>query len=200
MRLEVPSLADETYRKLTLWHLAVMCTIRRYVVALGHGVSLLVLAWRFARVVHGFGRRSGFVNGFGVAHMFSTLILAGRLGGLFRGFDYGLEDAERGEYARLRALYADLQKAISQTNTACDPLTANTAIKFQEIAVRHEFLRLLGVGLGLEQAQILSRYGSVGRALVDFLRYCGYNEDLGVFTSPTEVVAGFVDWAAVRHT
>jgi len=193
-------LVAKKHRRLTLWRLTIICAIVRYADALGHAVSLSVLAWRFARVLHRFGFQAGFRYGFGVAHIFSTLIQAGKLGGLFRGFDCRLEDTERSEYARLRALYADLQKAVSQTNTACDPLTAPTAIGFQEIAVRHEFLRLLGVGLSTEQAQILGHYGSVGRALVDFLRYCGYNEDLGVFTSPSEVVAGFVDWAEVRHT
>jgi hypothetical protein len=46
----------------------------------------------------------------------------------------------------------------------------------------------------------LSYYPTVGRALIDFLQYCGHGEVHWIEVPPGEAIEGFTKWAQLRHT
>jgi hypothetical protein len=182
-------------RKLIIWRLLVGCAALRYWRALHLTWSLVVLAYEFGQII----RR--------VKETYSSrdtlsrsVFLIAELHILFCGFDPQSEEAERVKQKRLRVLFLELERSCKTNKNEPDLLTVSTVIALNDVIMRREFERLLGFHLSREQARPLALYGSVSQALADFLLYCGCGVDDG-FHSPTDSdLAGFVNWAEIRHT
>lgn len=189
----------DTQLKLKLLRLGVGGAMRRFWVAARHTVALLGLVWRYAGVIRRFeedargGDRAGPIT-FGL-----KLLRAIKLGTLLRSFEMSYDQACR-EARRLRRLYAQLKQAELRDTTNVDVLATPTATSFQAVAVRREFRRLVRLDLSTDQVAVLSYYPTVGRALVEFLRYCGHGEGHWIAVPPGEAIEGFTKWAQLRHT
>jgi hypothetical protein len=106
----------------------------------------------------------------------------------------------RREARRLRRLYAQLTQAELRGTTKVNVLATPSAESFQAVAVRHEFHRLMRLNLSADQAAVLGYYPTVGRALIEFLHYCGRGEVRWIEVPPAEAIDGFTKWAQLRHT
>jgi hypothetical protein len=192
-------LVADTQLKLKMLRLGVGGAMGRYWVAARHTIALLGLVWRYAGVIQRFEEdaRGGDMAGpitFGL-----KLLRAIKLRTLLRSFEMSYDEGRR-EARRLRRVYTQLKQAELRGTTNVNVLATPSAASFQAVAVRHEFRRLVRLHLSTNQVAVLSYYPTVGRALIDFLQYCGHGEVHWIEVPPGEAIEGFTKWAQLRHT
>lgn len=185
--------------KLTLLRLGVGGAMRRYWVASRHTMALLGLVWRYTGVIRRFEEDARGGNEVGLIAVGLKLLRVINVGTLLRSFEMSYDEGRR-EARRFRRLYAQLKQAELRSTPKMDVLATPSAASFQAVAVRHEFRRLVQLDLSTDQAAVLSYYPTVGRALIEFLQYCGHGEVHWIEVPPGEAIEGFTKWAQVRHT
>jgi len=128
------------------------------------------------------------------AQFFLAWIAPRRYAGFFREGEHALSGRER-LYRLFRAI-----EPLAQRRCPVDPLTAPASLKLQAAMVRYAFGHLMGLTPSQAAARPIGAYGSVARALRDFLHHCGYSQSNAPNLPPGVHVESFAQQAGLRHS